>query len=243
MNIAIIDDDPMLSQLMRLTLNQYSEKHNCELNMDVYNSGEAFLKDFSMHKYDIVFMDIYMDGMSGVDTAKQMRTMDTDAILIFLTSSGEHMPDAFSCHAFDYVIKPTKSARVFQVMDDCLEILSKKTGLNNKYIEFIENYQTIRVFLRDLVSLSVDNHYVDICTSDGKEYHVKQSFSALTQELTDDNFLLINRGILVNLDYVSEIADGECFMTNKSSFSVKVREKSSIQQKWLDYTFRKKSNA
>lgn len=243
MNIAIIDDDAMLSQLMQFMLNKYAVTHNCEINTTKYDSGESFLKDFSLNKFDIIFMDIYMDGMSGVDTAKQMRTIDNEVILVFLTSSGEHMPDAFSCHAFDYVIKPAKPDRVFQVMDDCMDILSKKTGLSNKFIEFNENYQTIRVYLKDLVSLSVNNHYVYICTNDGKEYHTKQSFAALTQEITDENFLLINRGVLVNMDYITTISDGECYMTDKSSFSVKVREKSSIQQQWLDYTFRKKSNS
>lgn len=241
MNTAIVDDDSMLANLMHFTLNKYAAEHNYEIHTSVFDSGEAFLQSFVPDRYDIVFMDIYMDGMSGVETARQMRAMDNEVVLIFLTSSDEHMPDAFSCHAFDYILKPAKPERVFRVMDDCLEILSKRDSTNNKYIEFSENHQHVRVYLRDLVSLEVNDHYVYVTTSDGQEFHPKQSFSSLTKEITEENFLLINRGVLVNLDYVTHMADGECYLKNKSSFSVKVREKNAIQKQWMDYTFRKKS--
>ena len=96
MNTAIIDDDSMLAQLMHFTLNKYAAEHNDEISTSVFDSGEAFLQNFVPNKYDIVFMDIYMEGMSGVETARRMRALDNEVILIFLTSSDEHMPDAFS---------------------------------------------------------------------------------------------------------------------------------------------------
>ena len=242
MNTAIIDDDSMLAQLMHFTLNKYAAEHNYEISTSIFDSGEAFLQNFIPNKYDIVFMDIYMEGMSGVRTARRMRALDNEVILIFLTSSDEHMPDAFSCHAFDYLLKPAKPERVYRVMDDCLEIISKRTSSNNRYIEFSENHREVRVYLRDLVSLEVNNHYVYITTVDGTEYHPKQSFSSLTKDITEENFLLINRGVMVNMDYVANISDGECILKNKSSFPVKIREKNAIQKQWMDYTFRKKSS-
>lgn len=59
-----------------------------------------------------------MKHLSGVDTAKRMRADDSGCILVFLTSSMDFMPDAFSCHAFEYIVKPFTEERIFQVLED-----------------------------------------------------------------------------------------------------------------------------
>ncbi|OUP48855.1 LytR/AlgR family response regulator transcription factor [Lachnoclostridium sp. An181] len=71
-----------------------------------FSDGVSFLESFQTERYSIVFMDIYMNGLNGLETAAKVRKVDGKCILIFLTSSKEFMPKAFSFHSFEYVIKP-----------------------------------------------------------------------------------------------------------------------------------------
>ena len=103
MRFALVDDAAAERELAGRLFSSFSEEMHTEFEVDIFESGEAFLSAFVPYTYDIVFMDIYMGGMSGIDTAKKMRETDSRSLLIYLTSSGEHMGQAFSVHAFDYI--------------------------------------------------------------------------------------------------------------------------------------------
>ena len=118
MNIAIVDDDPTLRISLRHFLHKWHTDNNLPLKMDEYDDGEEFLDSLQNNKYDIVFMDIFMEKKNGIDTAADMRKIDKNMVLVFLTSSSEHMPDAFSVHAFGYLLKPLLPEKLYRVMND-----------------------------------------------------------------------------------------------------------------------------
>lgn len=89
-------------------------------------SAGDFLEAFSGGSFDLVFMDIYMEGMDGVAAALEMRKSDSGCLLVFLTSSTDFMPDAFSCHAFEYVTKPFSEKRIFDVLADAVKVLPQE---------------------------------------------------------------------------------------------------------------------
>ena len=93
------------------------------------------MNHFTAHSYDIIFMDIFMDGMDGVETAEQIRKFDSHVILIFLTSSQDHMKNAFSCHAFDYVEKPVDLEQITNCLLDALKIIPNK----DQFFSFLYN--------------------------------------------------------------------------------------------------------
>ena len=92
MKFAIVDDREPEANLVKELIEAYADKNGLSIQLDCFPNGEAFLADFSAFAYDIVFMDIYMDGMNGVETALEFRKTDTKSMLIFLTSSSEYMP-------------------------------------------------------------------------------------------------------------------------------------------------------
>lgn len=244
MNIAIIDDEPMMIKATAHAISNYGQTHSCNINISTYSDGDSFLQDFSAGKFHILFMDIYMPGKTGVDVAKEIRDIDNDVMIIFLTSSTDHMPDAFSCHAFDYVIKPIKKEHIEKCLNDCLKLLSRMPSVNDRFIELVDNGNNIKVFLNNLAAVTVSGHTVFVYTIDGNEYQAKQSFSSLTSDFAEDvNFLLVNRGVLINMDHITEFKDGMCCLSDGTSYAVKVREKTAIEQKWHDYCFYKESKS
>ena len=110
MKIAIVDDEPIFLDKMVQICRDFCEEHRIQTDIASFISGESFLGQFEKNKFSIVFMDIYMEEMSGITVALKMRQKDNFCILVFLTSSSEFMPDAFSCHAFEYIVKPISKA-------------------------------------------------------------------------------------------------------------------------------------
>ena len=232
MRIAIVDDDPTL----RISLNHFLKKwlanNLIEYTINEYNSGLEFLDACKADSFDIVFMDIFMEKMDGIETATQMRVSNKDTILVFLTSSTDHMPDAFSVHAFGYLLKPLLPDKLFKVMDDvkalqnddgpCLEVAVGRVNLYPKYSE--------------IVYIQSDSNYCIIHCRD--EIKSRGPFSVLCQPLLDsEDFCMINRGILVNLAHVTKMEELECFMDNGDILPLNTKKAPGIRQDYQTYKF------
>ena len=95
MRFALVDDKKELRDHVAMLLGEFAAEQRLHYKLDCFASGEDFLNHFTAHSYDIIFMDIFMDGMDGVETAEQIRKFDSHVILIFLTSSQDHMKNAW----------------------------------------------------------------------------------------------------------------------------------------------------
>lgn len=211
------------------------EKEKC-IMFDIlcFQSGEDFLNDFKKYKFDIVFLDVYMEGIGGIETANAIRKEDNRCVLIFLTSSAEHMPEAFACHAFEYIQKPVSAKRVEGVMADIMKILPQKT----QYIEFTSNRQNVKVLYSDFVTASTDGHYINVSDSTGEVYKTRMKFSEFAARLSGDKrFLKINKGILVNMDYIVSIDNNVCLLKGNISLPIKVRDGIKIKELWQKHSF------
>ena len=124
MNIAIVDDNADDLTALNGIFNEYAAVNGLEAEISLFNCAEELLENYRPLQYTVIFMDIYMKKMTGIDAAKFIRSIDRDTLLVFLTSSIDHMHDAFSVHAYDYIQKPVKTEQIFRVLDD---ILNRRT--------------------------------------------------------------------------------------------------------------------
>ncbi len=147
MRIAIVDDNSTEQEKLAKPLGDWSTAHHLTPEIILFDSGDAFLNSLSETAYELVFMDIIMDGKNGIETAQLMRRMTLETLLIFLTSSREYMEQAFPCHAFDYVIKPYRKEQIIRVLNEAMRQLNK----GGEYIEFRVNRQLCRLLLTDIL--------------------------------------------------------------------------------------------
>lgn len=113
MRVAVVDDLRMDAENLRGMLDRRLPSGTF---IDLYASGEAFLA--SQSRYDLIFLDIVMEGMNGIETARQFRARDMDCLIVFLTSSREYVWEAFPMHAFDYLVKPVEQERLDRVLEE-----------------------------------------------------------------------------------------------------------------------------
>lgn len=236
MRIAIVEDVTQEAVELEAILKSFSEKRRTAFEISIFSSGEEFLDTSNKDDHNVIFMDIYMNGMTGVETAKRLRQRDKHCILIFLTSSSEHMPDAFSCHAFEYIQKPINEERVIQVMNDALDIMPTEM----QYMEFTSNRQIVRVFLDEIVSAVTDAHYLNITLTSGKNLRCRMTMPEFMKKTdADPRFISINKGIAVNAERILEFENNCCIMENGSKFPVRVRDNAGVEQMVMNYNFEK----
>lgn len=234
MKIALVDDEQIYLDEMARLCREFGEENRLEIEIAKYSDGESFLR--SNDEYSVVFMDIYMSGMSGVMTAQKLRKRDSGCILIFLTSSTEHMPEAFSCHAFEYIVKPLSSQRVKDVLNDAI----KNIPMPSKFVELYSDRKTVRIVYGDIVSAMTDAHYLDVELTDGTSIRCRMTMGQLIERTNGDGrFILVNKGIIVNADYITDFENNCCILENGARFPIRVRDRLKIEQAVRDYNFDK----
>ncbi|MBO4457486.1 MAG: response regulator transcription factor [Butyrivibrio sp.] len=241
MNIAIIDDLQTDSDHLKNILLSYAYENSLDLSISTFSSGEEFLSEYENYSYTLIFMDIYMNGLSGIETAKKIRENDMRTAIVFLTSSSEFMPEAFSLHAFDYLSKPAEKTKLYKVMDDLLN--NKTSTADVPYLFFTYERESISVPYSDIALIRSIGHYMEIVLKNQRAYKVRMTFASISDLLSEDaRFLSVIRGTLVNMDYITSLKDGSCSIVGDMQTPITLRKEKQLEQIWKNYVFNKIRN-
>ncbi|MCI8506321.1 MAG: response regulator transcription factor [Lachnospiraceae bacterium] len=234
MKIALVDDEQVCLDEMTTLCQEFGRKHCCQIETISFTGGEAFLEAFEVEQFSAVFMDIYMDGMDGIAAAANMRALDNQCILVFLTSSTDFMPEAFSCHAFEYITKPFSPERVSKVLTDILKVFPQA----QKYLEVASGRKTVRLLFDKIAFVITDAHYLNIGLTDGTTLRSRMTMPEFMEQTgKDERFLLVNKGITVNADYILGFENNCCLLENGTQLPIRVRDRLKIEQAAHDYHF------
>lgn len=234
MNIALVDDDAADRLRLEQMLAEYGTLHQLDMNFARFSCGEDLLRDYAPFRYAVIFLDIFMDGISGIDTAKGIREADDSTSLVFLTTSEEYRPDAFSLFATSYLIKPCAKEQVFRTLDHIFRLRTSAEPC----LSFSFDRQEFSLPFGDIVSLETDGNYLAITDQTGRIYRTRMTFSTAMERL-DSRFLTLIKGVAVNMDRVAQILDGQCRMQNGALFPLQVKRQAELREQWLNYKFAK----
>ncbi len=234
MRVAVIDDEGLFRMQLKMMVEKVSKSRSLHFEVEEFESGQLFVEALKDRRFDIVFMDIYMPDMDGLETAKKLREMSDKTFLIFMTASDEHYPDAFSLHAFDYVTKPFTVDRIDHLI---CEIVAH-TPIDAIFIKITVGSVDERIYLKNIVSVTTDGHYLEIHKDDGTSSRIRLTsgeFIKMTGE--DKRFLMINRGIIINMDYIDRIDGADVYLDDRTVFPISAKRVAEIKQHIQDYQF------
>jgi DNA-binding LytR/AlgR family response regulator len=217
LRIAICEDMPADAETLRGCIEKSGVPAECAL----FECGEDFLAAFRAGRYDLIFMDIYMKGMRGIETAEAIRQADENAVIAFTTSSPNHTRESYKLNALKYIDKPVNEKDV----NDALSLaLMKKKNRASIIITAAGGVQTA-VFLDTIIYFEHKNHAVRVNTTDGELMSSRLvTLNELEPRLPSPPFLRCHRSFLVNLDYV-EAAD-----KNINAFIMKNGDRADIRR-------------
>lgn len=208
--VLIADDDPG----MRLVLGKAVEKaENFEIAGEA-EDGDAALRLFEALRPDVVFLDVEMPKLSGVECAKRISDIEPKAIIIFATAHDEYMPEAFEVYAFDYLVKPFRVERLNQTLERIRDAGVVKSGLpvlNKPHSPagpqklMIRNKDSISlVDVRDIILIQREDRSTVIYTKTDR-FPTSEGLSELEGRLGGDLFFRSHKSYIINLGAVSKI--------------------------------------
>lgn len=237
MKIALVDDSPEARSQLEQLISEYSSANGLDLTAESFSDPIPLVSSYSPYQYSAIFLDIYMDSMSGLDAAAEIRKADRNIAIIFLTSSAEHRPDAFRFHAFDYLTKPVDRSRLFGMLDD---LFHRQSGTDVNRFSFTENKAQYSLPVTDIVSVQSAAHYLEITDINGKTYRPRMKFSDAFDELSSCScFLQLMRGSLVNMDHVTGFLNDSCSLSSGISLPVSTKRSRELETIWKNYKFTK----
>ena len=170
--IAIVDDQAQTRELLRQDL---LVRVPDGASIACFDGGEAFLSGFTPGDDALVFLDICMEGMNGIEVAQRVRKRSARCLIVFLTSSKEYAFDAFPIHPFDYLVKPYSAARLDHVLSGAIRLMEESEQL----VEIHLPRQTIRLPHGQIVAVTSHGHALDIFTVSGACLKSSQTFAEL----------------------------------------------------------------
>lgn len=229
MKIAICDDEEMFSSQLKEYLESYYK--SMDLIIDKFESGEEFLKRYTNMNcgYDIIFLDIEMKQIDGIETAKKLRELNNDIIIIFLTSHLEFAPEGYEVNAFRFLIKPIQKEKLKNALLDVQYQIDR-----NKKILIKDKDREVLLKYTDIVYIEAQNVNIKICTMNEK-FLIRKTLREIEEELKGPTFFKCHRSYIVNLDFVIDYDNKIITMENKEKISLSRNKYSDFKNYMITY--------
>ena len=155
--VAIVEDEETHADNIKKYLNKYSGERNVEFSVDWFSDAINFISDYNA-KYDIVFMDIEMPHMNGMDCAEKLRQLDNNVILIFVTNMVQYAVKGYEVDAMGYIVKPIAYVPFCVLMD---KVVRRVAQTPDKEIHIKKDGYVKVIPVRNLMYVEVSDHYQD----------------------------------------------------------------------------------
>jgi DNA-binding LytR/AlgR family response regulator len=235
LKIALVDDElTQLTNLQNLLSVQLQALTPSTTHLiDTYRNGRSFLDHWSAGQYDVIILDIFMGGMTGVEVAKQIRRTDIDVKLVFCSHSNEFATESYEVNAQYYLLKPATQGSIVNMLQRLnLELIQRK--------QFVMLPDGHNIILRDILYTEYYNHVVTIYLKDKETYRIRTNHAIMEELLAPCGFIFSPcKGILVNFYEVATSSDDSFTMTDGTILPISRRRSKEIQSAYIKFRFQK----
>ncbi len=213
-HIAICDDERCMSDHIKALVSDFFRKKNREITIKSFSCGEELLKYDG--QIDILFLDIQMKGMDGMETARRLRTEKFRGFLIFITVLKEMVFQSFEVQAYDYLVKPVEVQQFEKTMER-LYVSMSSAGEDSLLVQ--KGYESRIIRKDDIVFCEIIDRkiYLNLASSEVVDYY--ERIENLETKL-DDRFFRCHRSYLINLKHLKGYKNGIASMDNGSEIPV-----------------------
>lgn len=229
-NIGICDDEQDFARELEDMIRQYARESGTEIRTTLFLNGRELIEGNRL-TLDLIFLDIQMDAMNGLEAAKRIRARDGKVGIIFLTSLTRYALAGYEYQAANYIIKPITYVRLKRELDRWLESYRRE---DKKYILVNNEDGCHRVDLSTLHYLETYNRNVKLHTDSGDIISYKK-MKELEAELKEAHFIRCHSGYLVNLFYVKKVGKLEITLTDGEVIPISQPKRKAVMKELADY--------
>lgn len=210
--VAIIDDKVLDSdRLLNLLNNYFDNSQDYSIQAKVFATAFQFLDEFS-NNYDLLFLDINMPQMNGLELANKIREINNNIALIFVTNYASLAIDGYGVDALGFIVKPVKQIELNKVVDKFLKRFEENIADRKLVIKIKSGYQTL--YLSQIKYIEVNVHDIFIYTTQGT-FKTRGTLKLIEKELSSPKIEKCSNCFLINLDYVESIMKDDIIIDGK----------------------------
>ena len=230
--IAVVEDEIEQYEYVRKLLTEWSEQSGESISVTHVTCAEEFLINYNQpDTFDVLFLDVYMKQMNGMELAKEIRKYDREVQMVFLTGVSDYVFEGYEIGAVRYLLKPIEQEKLTETMAVCLEKVKQKS---DDYISFKYQGEILRLLRSDIVYVEVFGHYLRMVTKTDT-YEWKDSLQSMKSKLDERRFAEANRSTIVNMEYVSKITREECLLENGTCIHVSKGAYKSLNEAFMRF--------
>ena len=232
LNIAICDNEDVYAFSILKTLEEEAKFFNIKINFEVYKAAEDLLKATKLEplKYSIMFLDILMGEMNGIELSRKVKEINKNIDIIFITSTKEYVFDAYDIGAINYILKPIQRSRLKEQFSRAISMTLK----NKKNFVINKNSEVYNLNIDDIIYFEVRNRIVTVEYLGGKiEFYSK--LSEIEGKVIKYNFIKCHRAYIVNPKYIFKIISNSIVLKDKRILPISKLKSTNIKQKFLEY--------
>ncbi len=204
MKIGICDDEQIICEILKEKVEICLEENDIDAEILCFQRGQELLG--MEEKLDILFLDIEMPEIDGIETGKKLRQQGKDCRIIVATSRVDRFKEAFRINAFRFITKPFEIDEVREVLQEAVVSLG-----GTKKIEVYRNREKYNILCKDIFLIKAIDSSVEFVLEDGR-YRKESSLSELEKELDKNTFFRINRQCVVNINKIERYEKGNVWI-------------------------------
>lgn len=232
LQVAVCEDKEVDRKILQKIINAIMKERRIDFELDSYESGKELVLNYSNHPYDLIFMDIMMDGADGIETGKEIRELDSNVEIVYCTASQDFAIAAYEIHAMGYLLKPYEPEHIAAMID---YYIRKYPQEEHNFIEVKSRRKSIILPYDDILYMESDNKVVYIYTRTRGEIKVYSKLASLEEKINQKQFLRCHQSYLVNLQYVVGLVDADFIMADKNMVPIRKSGRKLIIKQYEDY--------
>ena len=240
LKIALLDDDKTALLISKGAIESFFREKNIAISLDAFSSPVNFLAMAKEENYRLVFLDIDMPEINGLEVGKQLKGFNPQTDIIYLSQREDLVFDTLVLHPFGFIRK----SKIIQDFASVLELFVNtafNTQSENKKITFSTKTETQSADIDSIMYIEGNKNYQTFYLKDGSHFDARVLMGDLENKLKPQGFIRIHKGYLVNYLYVRQIGTNEVSLTNNKVLPMSSKRKDEIMEEYLAITRKNKS--
>lgn len=210
--IALVEDDPMYRAQLEEYLERYSRESGEKLSVRAFGDGDEIALNYRAEYYDIILMDIQMQYMDGMTAAMEIRKVDDEVVIIFITNMTQYAIKGYAVDALDFVVKPISYYAFSQCIDRAIGRMRRRA---RRFLYVAGKNGGQKLEHSRILYVEVDGHHLIYHMANGNTVDAAGTMKEVEESLNSEAFFRCNKCYLVNLEHVDGVEGNDAVVGGK----------------------------
>lgn len=230
LSVAICDDNCEVNNEIAYIVKEYARKNNIQVKISQFYDGKEIIDKHPF--FDVLFLDIEMPKLNGIDAAKELRKFSTWGQIIYVTSYADYAKIAYAVHPFSYITKPFETVDIETVLTESIHYIQNRSPM--KKFSVISESKVKNISVEDIFYFKTCDRKIKLVAKDNK-WTFKGNLAELEQKLDSNSFGAPHKSYLVNFSHIECLKGYEIFMDNGEIIPISQKKAVSFKDKYYNY--------